>query len=160
MGLGMQLSALGNKIEAIKQKQASLGKNLKLQSSKHFKDLLQMRRSEMLLRRSGATPKDGGKSPEGPTAAEISLNLDSKLCVSVSQQLARLLLRMDSTCHSDMFLVACKTLAKIATACKPAVPLGLIFSEEELTQLILIGVGTDYIKQRNWSSPWVSHAGK
>lgn len=36
VGLGMQLSALGNKIEAIKQKQASIGKNIKLQSSKHF----------------------------------------------------------------------------------------------------------------------------
>ena len=33
-GLGSQLSALGNKIEAIKQKQASMGKAIKLQSSK------------------------------------------------------------------------------------------------------------------------------
>jgi baculoviral IAP repeat-containing protein 6 len=156
----MQLSALGNKIEAIKQKQAGIGKNIKLQSSKHFKDLLQMRRSEMLLKRCGAHQKDGKDDSCASTDVEINLNLDPKLCMQVAKNLGLLLLRMDSTCHSDIFLITCKSLARIASACRPAISIGAIFTSEGLINLILNAVGSDFIRQKNWSSAWVSHAGK
>lgn len=160
VGLGMQLSALGNKIEAIKQKQAFIGKNIKLQSSKHFKDLLQMRRSEMMLKRGGG---GGSREPvikeDSSPLTDISLNLDPKLCLEVAKNLSLLLLRMDSTCHSDIFLITCKSLAQIATSCRPPIALGAIFTPPGLISLLLNAVGSDFIRQKNWSSPWISHAG-
>lgn len=154
----MQLSALGNKIEAIKQKQASIGKSIKLQSSKHFKDLLQIRRSEMLFKRSLMNSKDGKDDSCSTPDIEINLNLDPKLCSNVAKGLGLLLLRMDSTCHSDVYLITCKALARIATACRPVIPLGSIFTADQLIGLILNAVGSDFVRQKNWSSAWVSHA--
>jgi len=156
----MQLSALGNKIEAIKQKQANIGKSIKLQSSKHFKDLLQIRKNELLLKR-GMLNLNGknGKEETCQTAdIEINLNLDPKLCSNVTKGLGLLLLRMDSTCHSDVYLITCKALARIATACRPVISLGSIFTAKQLIGLILNAVGSDYVRQKNWSSPWVSHS--
>ena len=89
---------------------------------------------------------------------EINLNLNPSLCLDVAKGLGVLLLRMDSTCHSDVFLIVCKALARIATACRPVIPLGAIFDEEQLIGLILTAVGSDYVRQKNWSSSWVSHA--
>jgi baculoviral IAP repeat-containing protein 6 len=154
----MQLSALGNKIEAIKQKQASIGKSIKLQSSKHFKDLLQIRKNEILLKRGLLSSKSGREETCTTADIEINLNLEPKLCSNVAKGLGLLLLRMDSTCHSDVYLITCKALARIATACRPVISLGSIFSSKQLINLILNAVGSDYVRQKNWSSPWVSHA--
>ena len=68
-----------------------------------------------------------------------------------------LLNKMDSTCHSDVYLIVSCVLARISTACcRPAIPLGAIFSQEEITGVILTAVGTD--RQKSWSSSWISHA--
>ncbi|CAG7720785.1 unnamed protein product [Allacma fusca] len=156
-GLGSQLSALGNKIEAIKQKQASIGKSIKLQSSKHFKDLLQIRRTEMLYRKGYLSAKDKDEQP-CCSDVEINLNLNPQLCQTVAKGLGLLLLRMDSTCNSDVYLIVCKALARIATACRPAINLSGIFNQDQIVRLVLTAVGSDYVRQRNWSSSWVSHS--
>lgn len=157
-GLGNKLSALGNQIEAIKQKQASLGKTIKIQGSKHFKDLLQIRRSELLNKRGMLSSKDMKEDISPPMDVEINLNLSQSLCLTVAKGLGLLLLRMDSTCHSDVYLIVCKALAKIATSCRPSIPLGAVFDVDQLATLICGSCGSDYVRERNWSSSWVSHA--
>jgi baculoviral IAP repeat-containing protein 6 len=121
----------------------------------HFKDLLQIRRNELLLKR-GMAAKDETSVPI--TEVEINLSLSPKLCIRVAQALGSLLLKMDSTCHSDVYLIVCKALARIATSCRPSIPLGSIFNLDQMTSLILTAVGSDYVRQANWSSPWISHA--
>ncbi len=157
-GLGNKLSALGNQIEAIKQKQASLGKTIKIQGSKHFKDLLQIRRSELLNKRGMLSSKDMKEDISPPMDVEINLNLSQSLCLTVAKGLGLLLLRMDSTCHSDVYLIVCKALAKIATSCRPSIPLGAVFDVDQLATFICGSCGSDYVRERNWSSSWVSHA--
>lgn len=76
----------------------------------------------------------------------------------MAKGLGLLLLRMDSTCHSDVYLLVCKALAKIATSCRPSIPLGAIFDVDQLVTLICASCGSDYVRERNWSSSWVSHA--
>ena len=79
------------------------------------------------------------------------------LCRRVARNLGLLLSKMDSTCHSDVYLIVSCVLARISTACcRPAIPLGAIFSQEEITGVILTAVGTD--RQKSWSSSWISHA--
>lgn len=107
--------------------------------------------------RAGSSGKD--KEDSCPLSdIEINLNLNPTLCLDVAKGLGLLLLRMDSTCHSDVFLIVCKALARIATACRPVIPLGAIFREEQLIGLLLTAVGSDYVRQKNWSSSWISHA--
>lgn len=152
------MSALGNQIEAIKQKQASLGKSIKIQGSKHFKDLLQIRRSELLNKRGLLSWKDTKEDNSPQSDIEINLNLSLNLCLNVTKGLGLLLLRMDSTCHSDVYLLVCKALAKIATSCRPSIPLGAVFDVDQLVTLLCSSCGSDYVRERNWSSSWVSHA--
>ncbi|CAL8111027.1 unnamed protein product [Orchesella dallaii] len=157
-GLGNKLSALGNQIEAIKQKQASLGKSIKIQGSKHFKDLIQIRRSELLSKRGLLSGKDVKEDCGTQQDVEINLSLSQSLCLTVTKGLGTLLLKMDSTCHSDVYLIVSKALAKIATCCRPSIPLGAIFEVGQLVTLICGSCGSDYVRERNWSSSWVSHA--
>jgi len=117
-----------------------------------------MRRNEILLKR-GYSGLKSAKSDLLPVSdVEINLSLNPALCIKVAQGLGRLLLKMDSTSHSDVYLVVCKALARIATSCRPAIPLGSIWQENQVMDLIVTAVGSDYVRQMNWSSSWISHA--
>lgn len=89
---------------------------------------------------------------------EINMDLNVQLCASLAKSLGSLLLQMDFTSHSDIYLVVCKALARIATSCRPAVTLGEIFTSDQIISLVVTAVGSDFRKQINWSSSWISHA--
>lgn len=98
------------------------------------------------------------KGKEGNEVSDNALNLNPLLCYHVTKSLGAFLLKMDSTCHSDIYLLLCKVLARIATSCRPAMRLGEIFTADQILVLIQTAVGNDYVRQANWSSSWISHA--
>jgi len=120
---------------------------------------MQLRRSEFFQRK-GAS--NGGKDQKETclprSDIEINLNLNRNLCQSVARGLGQFLLRMDATCHSDVYLIVCKALARISTACRPVISLSSIFDRDNCSRLILTAAGSDFNRQKTWSSPWVSHA--
>ncbi|KAH9496163.1 Baculoviral IAP repeat-containing protein 6, partial [Bulinus truncatus] len=65
-------------------------------------------------------------------------------CLAVVRGLMALLLSMDFTCHVDLFLVACKVLAKICVACRPSIVLAEAMKQEQLEQLVLLIVDTEF----------------
>ena len=121
--------------------------------------MYQMRKNEAFFKygTSGRSPLEDA-TLNLLSEVEVSLNLDPQLCLSLAKSLASLLLHMDSTCHSDIYLIVCKALAKIATCSRPTTTLGTIFTSDQVVRLIVTAVGNDFVKQRSWSSAWVSHA--
>lgn len=77
----------------------------------HFKDIMQIRRTDGTTL--GGRPSTSGASaePENEGAvedADSSINLPRSSCVSVMKQLVVLMLSMDFTCDSDLFLLNAK----------------------------------------------------
>uniref|UniRef100_A0A2C9JJC5 Dual E2 ubiquitin-conjugating enzyme/E3 ubiquitin-protein ligase BIRC6 n=1 Tax=Biomphalaria glabrata TaxID=6526 RepID=A0A2C9JJC5_BIOGL len=80
-------------------------------------------------------------------------------CLAVVRGLMALLLSMDFTCRVDLFLVACKVLAKICVACRPPIILVESMKQEQLEQLILLIVDTEFNHDNlTWGGPWAGHA--
>ncbi|XP_059157271.1 baculoviral IAP repeat-containing protein 6-like isoform X2 [Physella acuta] len=88
-----------------------------------------------------------------------SIILSRERCLGVVRGLMALLLSMDFTCHVDLFLVACKVLAKICVACRPSINLCEVMSQEQLEQLVLLIVDTEFNHDNlSWGGAWASHA--
>nr|KAG5700865.1 hypothetical protein BaRGS_012272 [Batillaria attramentaria] len=144
----------------LKEQEALLKKELAQFRSKHFKDMIYMRRNDLEYLRK--LPKEdsgagGGKDTEDePT--EPLLVLPRERCLLVVRGLMSLLLSMDFSCHVDLFLVACKVLAKICVATRPALTLAEVMSQEQLERLILLAVQHDNSGPSVWGGPWASHA--
>ncbi|KAL8592605.1 hypothetical protein ACOMHN_026535 [Nucella lapillus] len=150
------------KEKALQKEQESLKKELAQLRSKHFKDLIFMRRNDLeVLRRlpkeereAVAAAKDGDEEPP-----ETVLVLPRERCLLAVRGLMSLLLSMDFSCHVDLFLVACKVLAKICVATRPALTLAEVMSQDQLEHLILLAVHHDNSQGPSlWGGPWASHA--
>ncbi|XP_054725362.1 baculoviral IAP repeat-containing protein 6 isoform X3 [Anastrepha obliqua] len=70
----------------------------------------------------------------------------------VIRGLIALLLEMDFTCNMDQFLLTCKVIARLVSACRPAVQLSKIITTVQLEQLIRLAVWNDQ------QQPWAVHA--
>uniref|UniRef100_W8AIN7 Dual E2 ubiquitin-conjugating enzyme/E3 ubiquitin-protein ligase BIRC6 n=1 Tax=Ceratitis capitata TaxID=7213 RepID=W8AIN7_CERCA len=70
----------------------------------------------------------------------------------VIRGLIALLLEMDFTCNMDQFLLTCKVIARLVSACRPAVQLSKIITTTQLEQLIRQAVWNDQ------QQPWAVHA--
>ncbi|XP_067616443.1 baculoviral IAP repeat-containing protein 6 isoform X2 [Eurosta solidaginis] len=70
----------------------------------------------------------------------------------VIRGLIALLLEMDFTCNMDQFLLTCKVIARLVSACRPAVQLSKIITTSQLEQLIRLAVWNDQ------QQPWAVHA--
>ncbi|XP_034239276.1 baculoviral IAP repeat-containing protein 6 isoform X4 [Thrips palmi] len=87
----------------------------------------------------------------------MSLSLPQAQCLQVARGLVALILHMDFTCNIDMFLLACKVLARIVWCSKPALPLSDLMTNDQLLKLIRMGVWQDP-HQSSWGGPWAAHA--
>ncbi|XP_037945587.1 baculoviral IAP repeat-containing protein 6-like isoform X2 [Teleopsis dalmanni] len=92
-------------------------------------------------------------------AIEIENNFDKGLkairiynILIVIRGLIALLLEMDFTCNMDQFLLTCKVIARLVSACRPAVKLTKIVTTTQLEQLIRLAVWNDQ------QQPWAVHA--
>ncbi|XP_033629629.1 baculoviral IAP repeat-containing protein 6-like isoform X3 [Asterias rubens] len=132
--------------------EAHLKKKLQLHVSKHLRDILHIRRYTERNIRSRGTLTD---APEVPDIRLPEVNLPRDKCIPVVQGLMQLLLVMDSTCHADLFLFACKVLARVANSTRPAISLSEIATSEQLIQLLTPCVGTEYNRgTSSWGGPW------
>lgn len=68
-----------------------------------------------------------------------------------------LILQMDFTCNIDMFLLACKVVARIVVSTRPAITLGELMTQDQLLHLVRLAVWNDQHKA-SWGGPWASHA--
>ncbi|KAK6180714.1 hypothetical protein SNE40_008714 [Patella caerulea] len=144
----------------LKHKESQFRKEVSQYTSKHLKDLIHMRRTDMEILRK--MPKDSS-SGVWTSAKDDDLEMDGLVlprekCLSVVHGLMALLLGLDSTCHSDLFVVAAKVLARICNVTRPAITLAEAMSQDQLERLILLAANQEYHGNLTWGGPWASHA--
>ncbi|XP_039995720.1 baculoviral IAP repeat-containing protein 6 [Xiphias gladius] len=130
---------------------------LKQATSKHFKDLIRLRRTAEWPRSTLDTESPAAK--EAPEVEPLPFTLSHERCISVVQKLALFLLSMDFTCHADLLLFVCKVLARIANATRPTIHLCEVVSEQQLERLLLLLVGTDFNRgDISWGGAWAQYS--
>ncbi|XP_078504876.1 dual E2 ubiquitin-conjugating enzyme/E3 ubiquitin-protein ligase BIRC6 isoform X3 [Lissotriton helveticus] len=130
---------------------------LKQATSKHFKDLIRLRRTAEWPRSTLDTEVSATK--ESPEIEPLPFTLAHERCISVVQKLALFLLSMDFTCHADLLLFVCKVLARIANASRPTIHLCEIVNEQQLERLLLLLVGTDFNRgDISWGGAWAQYS--
>nr|XP_033791570.1 baculoviral IAP repeat-containing protein 6 isoform X2 [Geotrypetes seraphini] len=130
---------------------------LKQATSKHFKDLIRLRRTAEWPRSTLDTEVSTAK--ESPDMEPLPFTLSHERCISVVQKLALFLLSMDFTCHADLLLFVCKVLARIANATRPTIHLCEIVNEQQLERLLLLLVGTDFNRgDISWGGAWAQYS--
>ncbi|XP_054832768.1 baculoviral IAP repeat-containing protein 6 isoform X2 [Eublepharis macularius] len=130
---------------------------LKQATSKHFKDLIRLRRTAEWPRSTLDTEVSTTK--ETPEIEPLPFTLAHERCISVVQKLALFLLSMDFTCHADLLLFVCKVLARIANATRPTIHLCEIVNEAQLERLLLLLVGTDFNRgDISWGGAWAQYS--
>ncbi|XP_055678934.1 baculoviral IAP repeat-containing protein 6 isoform X2 [Lutzomyia longipalpis] len=72
--------------------------------------------------------------------------------IIVIRGLIGLILGMDFTCNMDLFLLACKIIARLVSSCRSTIQLSKIITAAQLQQLIRIAVWEDQ------QQPWAIHA--
>ncbi|XP_041107829.1 baculoviral IAP repeat-containing protein 6-like isoform X5 [Polyodon spathula] len=130
---------------------------LKQATSKHFKDLIRLRRTAEWPRSTLDTESSAAK--ETPEVEPLPFTLAHERCISVVQKLALFLLCMDFTCHADLLLFVCKVLARIANATRPTIHLCEVVNELQLERLLLLLVGTDFNRgDISWGGAWAQYS--
>ncbi|XP_042305457.1 LOW QUALITY PROTEIN: baculoviral IAP repeat-containing protein 6 [Sceloporus undulatus] len=130
---------------------------LKQATSKHFKDLIRLRRTAEWPRSTLDTEVSTTK--ETPEIEPLPFTLAHERCISVVQKLALFLLSMDFTCHADLLLFVCKVLARIANATRPTIHLCEIVNDAQLERLLLLLVGTDFNRgDISWGGAWAQYS--
>ncbi|XP_046485616.1 baculoviral IAP repeat-containing protein 6 isoform X2 [Neodiprion pinetum] len=152
--LSSQAASLSSKLEAaFKQQEHFFKKTLKQHSAKHCKDLLSIRRNESqhLSRSPRLQPQPCSSKSEGlvEVEAEPTGNLSHTHCLPVARSLVALIL--NNAANVDMFLLACKVVARLIVSTRPAISLGELMTEEQLFKLVRLGTGAS-------DAAWASHA--
>ncbi|XP_037398087.1 baculoviral IAP repeat-containing protein 6 isoform X3 [Pygocentrus nattereri] len=130
---------------------------LKQATSKHFKDLIRLRRTAEWPRSS--LDSEASVAKETPEVELLPFTLAHERCICVVQKLALFLLSMDFTCHADLLLFVCKVLARIANATRPTIHLCEVVSEQQLERLLLLLVGTDFNRgDISWGGAWAQYS--
>lgn len=130
----------------------------------HFKDILQIRRNDgpSLLNKHGLPVPRPFNTPvrdrdESETERDLNVCLPQGHCLPIAKGLIALILQMDFTCNIDMFLLACKVVARIVVSTRPAITLGELMTQDQLLHLVRLAVWNDQHKA-SWGGPWASHA--
>ncbi|XP_062534016.1 baculoviral IAP repeat-containing protein 6 isoform X2 [Armigeres subalbatus] len=99
------------------------------------------------------TKDNSSDSSENETAFDKGLkSLKIGNIIVVIRGLIGLILSMDFTCNMDLFLITCKIIARLVSACRPVVQLSKIITTNQLLQLVRIAVW------ENQQQPWSVHA--
>ncbi|XP_016842826.1 baculoviral IAP repeat-containing protein 6 isoform X2 [Nasonia vitripennis] len=150
--LSTQSATFSSKLEqALKSQERFYKKTLKQHSAKHFKDLFSIRRNELHLNRSPRSQPQPSTSQADPPDPEgdYSTNLSHQHVLPVARGLVALLLNIAS--NVDMFLLACKVVARLVVSTRPAISLGELMTEDQLLKLIRLATGSS-------DTAWSSHA--
>lgn len=147
------VAQLKSQIEiALKQQENLIKRNIKIhQITDMFSDM------------NGKSKGKSNKSdlPSKPLADDIDKeqsfdkglrSLKTSNTLVVIRGLISLLLAMDYTCNMDLFLLTCKILARLVSACQPAIQLSKIVTMPQLQQLVRLAVWRDQ------QQPWAVHA--
>lgn len=81
-------------------------------------------------------------------AQNLSRTLNAEHCLAVARGIVTFLLAMDHSCSADMFLLACKVLARLVTMSQLSI--AQLFTVTQLEQLMKVFVRGD--------QPWIQHA--
>ncbi|XP_029691286.1 baculoviral IAP repeat-containing protein 6 isoform X2 [Takifugu rubripes] len=130
---------------------------LKQATSKHFKDLIRLRRTTEWPR--SPLDSESTTAKETPEIEPLPFTLSHECCISVVQKLTLFLLSMDFTCHADLLLFVCKVLARIASATRPTIHLCEVVSEQQMERLLLLLVGTEFNRgDISWGGAWAQYS--
>ncbi|XP_039594997.1 baculoviral IAP repeat-containing protein 6 isoform X2 [Polypterus senegalus] len=130
---------------------------LKQATSKHFKDLIRLRRTAEWPRSN--LDAEASTTKDSPEVEPLPFTLAHERCISVVQKLTLFLLSMDFTCHADLLLFVCKVLARIANATRPTIHLCEIVNDQQLERLLLLLVGTDFNRgDISWGGAWAQYS--
>ncbi|XP_063984704.1 baculoviral IAP repeat-containing protein 6 isoform X2 [Diachasmimorpha longicaudata] len=141
---------LSNKLEVLKTQERHLKKTLKQHSAfKHFKDI--MRRNEPSHMPRGSRSQSSSSSRSEPPEIDLDClaNLTHQHVLPVARGLISLILSNSS--NVDMFLLACKVVARLVVSTRPVISLGELMNEDQLLKLIKLATGTS-------DTAWSSHA--
>ncbi|KAJ8880718.1 hypothetical protein PR048_017188 [Dryococelus australis] len=89
---------------------------------------------------------------------EVTICLPQARCLPVARGLVVLVLQMDFTCNVDVFLLACKVVARIVASARPRVHLADLMTEQQLLRLLRLAVWSDGSQRAWWGGPWAPHA--
>lgn len=88
---------------------------------------------------------------ESSPTSSVPKKLNYEHCLTVCRGLILLILNLDCSCNIDIFLLSCKTIARIIVSTKPSLTLQQLVTQQQLLQLLRLAV-------RNEGSQWISHA--
>ncbi|XP_035734374.1 baculoviral IAP repeat-containing protein 6-like isoform X2 [Vespa mandarinia] len=149
--LSPQPATLYSKMEAtLKSQERFSKKTLKQHSTKHLKDVLSMRKNEIHVPRSSRSQSQPSTS-KGDVDLEIEymINLPYQSVLPVARGLVALILHNAS--NVDMFLLACKVVARLVVSTRSAISLCELMTEEQLLKLVRLATGAS-------DAAWSSHA--
>lgn len=141
--LSSQAASLSSKLEAALKQQEHVFKRIKQISSKQ-KESVKQHESTSKENRSSWDQMDTGSN----NAQQLTHTLNSEHCLAVTRGIVTLLLAMDHSCSADMFLLACKVLARLVTMAHLSI--SQLFTIEQMQQLMRVFVKGD--------QPWIQHA--
>ncbi|XP_050487172.1 baculoviral IAP repeat-containing protein 6 isoform X2 [Bombus huntii] len=146
-------ASLCNKMKAtLKSQEQFFKKTLRQNSAKHFKDILSIRKSDTQhTSRSLQSQANASSSKSETTDADVEYisNLSHQHVLPVARGLIALILY--NSANVDMFLLACKVVARLVISTRPAISLCELMSEEQLLKLVRLATGTS-------DAAWSSHA--
>ncbi|XP_065342145.1 baculoviral IAP repeat-containing protein 6 isoform X6 [Cloeon dipterum] len=166
--LSTQAATLSSKLEAaLKAQEQYLKKTVQQHTLKHhpkfqrWKEMSQAWRSDRGTSEGSSSLSGAGCSriSEDPTESYPCIGLlPQTLSLPVARGLVLLILNMDFTCNSDLFLLACKVLSGIISCARPPITLNMLMSEAQLLQFVQLAVRWEGGSHSLWGGPWVSHA--
>ncbi|XP_017883088.1 baculoviral IAP repeat-containing protein 6 isoform X2 [Ceratina calcarata] len=151
--LSSHTTSLCSKMKAtLKSQEQFFKKTFKQNSTKHFKDIFSIRKPDVLnTSRSSQLPQNpsSSKSETADVDVEYISNLSHQHVLPVARRLITLILY--SSANVDMFLLACKVVARLVISTRPAISLCELMNEELLLKLVQLATGTS-------DAVWISHA--
>ncbi|XP_054010480.1 baculoviral IAP repeat-containing protein 6 isoform X1 [Hylaeus anthracinus] len=143
------------KMEAsLKSQERLYKKTFKQHSAKHLKDILSVRKND--AQHASRSPRAQPQATTSSSKPEI-MDLDIEYISNLSHQhvlpVARglIALILCNSANVDMFLLACKVVARLVISTRPAISLCELMSEEQLLKLVRLATGTS-------DAAWSSHA--
>ncbi|XP_059477801.1 baculoviral IAP repeat-containing protein 6 [Neocloeon triangulifer] len=161
--LSTQAATLSSKLEAaLKAQEQFLKKTVQQHTLKQrWREMSQAWRMERGSSEAGSSLGGAGCSriSEDPTESYPYIGLlPQALSLPVARGLVSLILNMDFTCNSDLFLLACKVLSGIISCARPSITLNMLMTDDELLQFVQLAVKCEGGSRSLWGGPWVSHA--
>ncbi|XP_076756528.1 BIR repeat containing ubiquitin-conjugating enzyme isoform X2 [Xylocopa sonorina] len=145
-------ASLCNKMKATLKSQEFFKKTFKQNSAKHVKDMLSIRKTDTPnTSRNSQLQANTSSSKSEPTDLDIEYisNLSHQHVLPVARGLIALILY--NSANVDMFLLACKVVARLVISTRPAISLCELMSEEQLLKLVRLATGSS-------DAAWSSHA--